>query len=1468
MLQSFVQNGGQDAFFETFRWALTQDGKVPIEEGLEHPNLPEGVGEFLDSWLMLLEKMVNPKMILESPHTISSNDTTITSTSSSKQQTSTFDPIKYLQQIHKKTFNCIMHLWNRKPLKLYGEHISETILVILCHLLRGETIILNKISKDLSESKSVDNRNLGLGNLIGNLSTTDSTVTRNQQFPAARSSSSGGLVRSGAIRHHRDRASIEENEYNRTQIQQLVDMGFNREAAIEAFLHTTTLEQATDYLLSNPQNTQDWEMSEDDQVLRAIEISLNENRTEETSGNEQQQQSTSAPGDNTSTATTTDNNPPTTATITSSNETHNTSSTAAVNQQQLESSGSNLTITSILNTTAESKNITETQPSTSSATATNKEQQNNVPDNYEPLSRELMDSLTNSLLSGCLKLLDTLPQTVHRVCDILLAVSQRNGEEWTKKMLHQLIDEIFACVNKLLECSKPLTTSDRKSLTEWAAQMSQIPEASKAASRIHLFSLLFEEKKNECAQYVEESNLISCLITLLDAAQDILLLLKPKYANSTTNKIITPKWLAPVILLIDLYDKAAISSKRKSPLLAMQKRQWKYFEERNGKWTAYAASNNKTIDDAYCNGENLVRFYAGRRKYCVQFPIMLQVNEDTVSYRPIMFVETSDSKSTNAEQQQQQTSNISTPPPPLTSAIPTTAVVQDRDRDSPMDLATDDLANNKNIVDQQQQATNSTSNSAAALAAISKFRVVKELDAQQNLSLIRACVSFLSIPVDIEALQAVMRLILRITRDYEMAKTFAELGGIKSVLKLTQQSEFTEFISLSTLIIRHVFEDLITLKQTMEKVLRSLFISSMNNYKELHYQLRIFGPAACRNSEMLNEIAKNIFRIQFHNVVTKKEDEDLRLLAPNAVQLLRMLPSKNSSTASLTPPTDTIKEVISDLLNALTIKSTVNEDDLLHSIYTINQNLKSKLESMDTNEPSPLQTTTNAATNVEQPGTEQMQTEQIEQQQQQQQTTEAAPLLFTASTSNLAGRPLVASSSNLKPPVFEDSAATTTANPVWRKEDLLFTQSVIMRILAELVKSYNVVAKLITDHQFTAGQSEYVTEECSALAFILDNLLPNNQYIGDRDSPALARLLIVALASSAHCQDAQIQLVSEVKAALARALNLSESNEKHLRIQALTGIINTMIDSYSSLQNGSTTTNQNLHNLRNLSSGLNSIIFRKGLFIDLARVAHSLDLSSPHMAVTINTVLKPLETLSRAIHHPSNQMILNQKKGKLPTTTAASNLQQSSINANSSQTQSEQLAIQNDASSVNNNIQNEIDQQIAEQQQIINETQNQIQQLNLPSNASNLSVVANQSSGNNRNANQQQQQQDNCSTPINTGQMSDGLNLLNSLLMDVNEAFDTHNQTNDERSMLNANNLRSNVLVNDSVETISVAEPMMDEIVADEYEQSISQQAQDANNEHRVININAIETETEDSEEIDEDEDDEDDVCFLFCFII
>lgn len=79
----------------TFRWALSAGGQFDLSEGLEHPNLPDGTGEFLDVWLMLLEKMVNPKAILDSPHVVSSKCTGIYKTYEP------FDPVKYLTDIQK-----------------------------------------------------------------------------------------------------------------------------------------------------------------------------------------------------------------------------------------------------------------------------------------------------------------------------------------------------------------------------------------------------------------------------------------------------------------------------------------------------------------------------------------------------------------------------------------------------------------------------------------------------------------------------------------------------------------------------------------------------------------------------------------------------------------------------------------------------------------------------------------------------------------------------------------------------------------------------------------------------------------------------------------------------------------------------------------------------------------------------------------------------------------------------------------------------------------------------------------------------------------------------------------------------------------------------------------------------------------------------------------------------------------------
>lgn len=53
-------------------------------------------------------------------------------------------------------------------------------------------------------------------------------------------------------------------------------------------------------------------------------------------------------------------------------------------------------------------------------------------------------------------------------------------------------------------------------------------------------------------------------------------------------------------------------------------------------------------------------------------------------------------------------------------------------------------------------------------------------------------------------------------------------------------------------------------------------------------------------------------------------------------------------------------------------------------------------------------------------------------------------------------------------------------------------------------------------------------KDCSSLAFILDNLLHSSQTAGDKETPALARVLIAAIASCNHSVEAQTSLVLEV----------------------------------------------------------------------------------------------------------------------------------------------------------------------------------------------------------------------------------------------------------------------------------------------------------------------------------------------------
>ena len=154
------------------------------------------------------------------------------------------------------------------------------------------------------------------------------------------------------------------------------------------------------------------------------------------------------------------------------------------------------------------------------------------------------------------------------------------------------------------------------------------------------------------------------------------------------------------------------------------------------------------------------------------------------------------------------------------------------------------------------------------------------------------------------------------------------------------------------------------------------------------------------------------------------------------------------------------------------------------------------------------------------------------------------------------------------------------------------------------------------------------------LAFIFDHLLPAS-FTHSSSIPTIAKLaktFLHCLATSNYTPEAISAFVTEFKAAFSRATNLPESQLKHSRIRALTGLLSQVLDN----QNGFS--NRAIIN----PSQFARLLIRKGFISDLARAVHNINLSSPSLSSTVNSILKPLEVLTRIV----NQVASVQKKGK------------------------------------------------------------------------------------------------------------------------------------------------------------------------------------------------------------------------------
>ncbi|XP_036319887.1 E3 ubiquitin-protein ligase HUWE1 isoform X1 [Rhagoletis pomonella] len=223
MISQFCEENGLKAFFDMFYWALSLDNSpntFGFDQCLKLENIlqnvasdtneyPVGTGEFIDAWLQLLEKMVNPRGILDSPYTLSAKGGPTT-------ESIDFEPIFYLIHMHHLAMHVVRRIWKRKPIPNYGVSITETIMAILKHIIKSHNTICSRYKARLDEIQNAEK-----------------------------------LVE----QRKKSTKSTDEAYLNANYFKVLTDMGFGQQHVLDALRSTRSLEQATEFLLNHPEAT-------------------------------------------------------------------------------------------------------------------------------------------------------------------------------------------------------------------------------------------------------------------------------------------------------------------------------------------------------------------------------------------------------------------------------------------------------------------------------------------------------------------------------------------------------------------------------------------------------------------------------------------------------------------------------------------------------------------------------------------------------------------------------------------------------------------------------------------------------------------------------------------------------------------------------------------------------------------------------------------------------------------------------------------------------------------------------------------------------------------------------------------------------------------------------------------------------------------------------------------------------------
>ncbi len=503
---------------------------------------------------------------------------------------------------------------------------------------------------------------------------------------------------------------------------------------------------------------------------------------------------------------------------------------------------------------------------------------------------------------------------------------------------------------------------------------------------------------------------------------------------------------------------------------------------------------------------------------------------------------------------------------------------------------------------------------------------------EEAITTMRCCTKLISCSLDPDTLHSNLRICLRLTRTSELVTVFFKEGGPTALLSLTRKSCFRGIASLITLIFKHCLELGPVLQHSMECVVRTAVTNPYYSSKEirpqamggreLNYVLRKLGPCAVRHPKL------------FLDIVTR----NLQLcsaLPPSSVYtstqrihptLVKCVPS-GASKLNESLLVSIHFEIIHLLVNQLCAETSEGEqskgnleikspDGKVEEEGEIPRVIRCSNNRRDSSRHNSYRRQLTAGTYEDD---DDLQSEDMVGE-----SEEIGP-------ARLIGGALGGNSASLGSSTNEVTNVEAGKGDTLHNQPLL-SKAAILRLLSELVETYPFCAHIISESSRMVKVAGQPAREMSVLSFVFDYLLPTPYSSSVKIPPVskLSKTFIQSLAISHPSPETIAILVTEFKQALNRALSLPESATKHNRVRALTGLLSQISDSFMATRGSFNPS----HFVR--------LLIRKGFISDLARAVHNLNLSSSLFHSTANSILKPLEALTKMV----NQVASSGKRGE------------------------------------------------------------------------------------------------------------------------------------------------------------------------------------------------------------------------------